>query len=110
MQPEDKIRLAIVALQTPAGSSERFSSLKAIQQNHEAFVIACHDTWKKLQGTATKEIFYFDGFARREQTHPIGRGTAEFANYNRAVWRRVNDGIVWSIFGAQRHVVKRLCL
>jgi hypothetical protein len=64
---------AIVALQTPAGSSERFSTLAAIQRNHEAFVIACHDAWEGLQTTAIKEISYFDGFLRREQTHPIGQ-------------------------------------
>ena len=102
---EETIRLAIVALKTPAGASSEFSTLDAIRRNREAFVIACHRTWKNLQTEAVEQILMFDSIARRERVHPIGGGVSEFADCNRAVWRRVNDAIVWCLFGIQRHVV-----
>lgn len=44
-----------------------------------------------MQTEAIEQILVFDSIARREQTHPVGRGVSEFANYNRAVWRCVTD-------------------
>ena len=35
---------------------------------------------------------------------------ADLADYSRHVWRKVNDAIIWSALGHQRHMVKRLCL
>jgi hypothetical protein len=57
-----------------------------------------------------RQLFFHEGFLLREKTHPIGHGIKEFGEYNRAVWRRINDTIVWSLFGGHRHRVKRLCL
>lgn len=107
---ESKIERAATALQTPAGESPKFSSFDAIRENRDEFVIECHKTWKHWHGEAVREVLIFDAFAEREKQHPIGRGALEFANYNRALWRRVNDAIVWAVFGGQRHVVKRFCL
>jgi hypothetical protein len=70
----------------------------------------CHKTWKRLHDEAVKQILFWEGFLRREKQHPIGHGTEQFAEYNRAVWRRVNDSIVWSLVGLQRHIVKRICV
>jgi len=97
-------------LAKPAGDSPKFSSLDAIRENHPEFVVACHNTWKKWHNRSIKEILVFEGFSRREKTHPIGHGAEEWAEYNRRVWRRVNDTIVWTLVGCKRHVVKRLCL
>ena len=65
---------------------------------------------EKWHDEAVRQLFFHEGFLLREKTHPIGRGMKELSEYNRAVWRRVNDAIVWSLFGGQRHRVKRLCL
>lgn len=97
-------------LSRPAGDSEQFSTGTAIRANYGAFVVACHETWKRWHDRAVKEILTWDAFARRERTHPIGPAAEEFADYNRAVWRRVNDAIIWTMVGLERHVVKRLCL
>src|SRR5205814_499021 len=70
----------------------------------------CNKTWKKWHNKAIEEILVYDAFAVREKSHTIGPAAVEFANYNRATWRRVNDAIIWLLMGAQRHVVKRLCL
>ena len=97
-------------LRKPAGDSEMFLSPVLVLQNHSEFVLRCHETWKKWRKEAVRQLLFHEGFLRREKTHPIGRGTREFGEYNRAVWRRVNDAIVWSLVGGQRHRVKRLCL
>jgi hypothetical protein len=97
-------------LKKPAGDSPLFATAKAIQANRDAFVRACHETWKRWHDKAVHKILVWDAFARREKTHPIGPPTMEIADYNRAIWRRINDSIIWTIAGQQRHVVKRLCL
>jgi hypothetical protein len=97
-------------LRKPAGDSVMFSSPESILRHHSEFVLHCHATWKKWHNEAIRQLLFHEGFLRREKTHPIGRGTREFGEYNRAVWRRVNDAIVWSLVGGQRHRVKRLCL
>lgn len=107
--PEELIAQASAELVKPAGDSPKFSSLEAIQKNHHEFVAECHKTWKKWHDRAIKEILVFEGFSKREKTHPIGHGAEEWAGYNRRVWRRVNDAIIWILVGRKRHIVKRLC-
>lgn len=93
----------------PAGESERFASADAIQKNCAEFVLRCHATWKKWHDKAVQQLLFHEGVLQREKTHPIGHGVKDFAEYNRAVWRRVNDTIIWTLLGMQRHRVKRLC-
>ncbi len=97
-------------LKQPAGSSPLFATRESISRNRHAFVVECHQTWKKLHDEAVRQILVWEGFLRREQKHPIGYMARQFGEYNRSVWRRVNDSIVWSLVGLQRHVVKRICL
>jgi hypothetical protein len=104
------IEQAARELWKPAGDSEMFSSPESMLRHHSEFVLRCHATWKKWHEEAVHQLLFHEGFLRREKTHPLGRGAKEFGEYNRAVWRRVNDTIVWSLFGAERHRVKRLCL
>lgn len=97
-------------LRTPAGGSPSFADRHAIAQSRQDFVIECHKTWKRLHDEAIQQIQFHDGFARREKQHPIGPAVMELADYQRAMWRRVNDAIVWSLLGLDRYRVKRLCL
>lgn len=97
-------------LRKPAGDAERFSTNGPIRQNRKEFVIRCHDTWKGVHEKAVYKIFTFDAFLQREKSHPTIPMVKEYGEYNRAVWRKVNDAIIWSVFRMQRHIVKRLCL
>jgi hypothetical protein len=106
----ERIERVARELKRPGGSSPLFATEETISENRRAFVIECHKTWKRLHEEAVKQILFWEGFLRREQQHPIGRGTEQFGEYNRAIWRRVNDSIVWSLVGLQRHIVKRICL
>lgn len=107
--PQEKIERASAALFKPAGPSARFESLDRIRDNHVDFVLECHKTWKHWHEEAVRQVLIWDGFLWREQTNPIGPEDVEFGNYNRALWRRTSDAIVWSLFGTDRHVVKRFC-
>jgi hypothetical protein len=106
----ERIERVARELKRPAGSSPLFATEETISKNRRAFVLECHKTWKRLHDEAVEQILFWEGFQRREQQHPIGHGTEQFAEYNRAVWRRVNDSIVWSLVGLRRHIVKRICL
>jgi hypothetical protein len=35
---------------------------------------------------------------------------ADFLRYVALIWRRINDAIVWSLFGMEGHYIRRLCL
>jgi len=116
---EGDIRQIAEDLKSPAGNSPRFSSPDAINANREAFVEKCHDTWKRLHLRAIEEILTWDAFMRaetiartrrsKEDAH-VGKPMQAFGKHNLAIWRKVNDSIVWSILGLRRHVIKRLCL
>jgi hypothetical protein len=107
---ETVIRQVIRDLKKPAGESADFSSFDHIRKNRKAFVERCHETWKRLHHESLQRLFFFEGWLGREKTHPMGIAAEEYAEYHQAVIRRINDSIVWSVFGLRRHVVKRLCL
>jgi hypothetical protein len=100
---------AAEAMARPAGRRPEFESLEAIAEHRKAFVLACHETWRVWHGRAIEQILTFDQFLRLNKAAPVPGGD-EFGNRICAVWRKVNDSIVWSLFGANRWVVKRLCL
>lgn len=101
---------AAEAMARPAGRKPEFESLEAIAGHREAFVLACHETWRVWHERAIEQILVFDQFLRLNKTKPVGPGGAEFGHHICALWRKVNDSIVWTLFGADRWVVKRLCL
>lgn len=100
---------AAEAMARPAGRRPEFESLEAIAEHRKAFVLACHETWRVWHGRAIEQILTFDQFLRANKTAPVPGGD-EFGNHICAVWRKLNDSIVWSLFGADRWVIKRLCL
>ena len=107
---ETAIDQVIRDLKTPAGESDNFSSLESIQKNRALFVERCHETWKRLHIESLQRLFFFEGFLRREKTNPMGRAAKEYAEYHQALIRKINDSIIWSVFGLERHVIKRFCL
>jgi hypothetical protein len=92
----------------PAGSG--FPSLEAIHADYITFLHKTHETWKRLHEQALDELLTFDAISQCERDRPIKHGVSQWAEYTRALWRRVNDSIIWSLCGLERHTVKRLCL
>lgn len=110
MTPEEEIADIAARLLEPAGSTPLFQTAESINANREAFVGACHTTWKGIHRRAIQRLLFFEGWLNREKINPMGPPAQEFGAYGRAVWRRVNDAIVWNVLGFERHRVKRLCL
>ena len=110
MTPEEEIADVAEHLLRPAGSGAEFQTAHSILANHAAFVVACHSTWKDVHNLSIKRLLFLEGFLNREKNNPQGPAAKEFGDYGRAVWRRVNDAIVWTVMGMERHRVKRLCL
>jgi hypothetical protein len=98
------------ALARPAGRVQEFSSPEEIAKNRESFVRACHRTWQQWHQRAIEQVLVWDEFLRCENTQPVSPGVGQFGRYNSALWRKVNDAIVWSIFGTERWIIKRFCL
>jgi hypothetical protein len=97
------------AMARPAGRKPEFATIEEIAKHRELFVIACHQTWKTWHERAIGEILVFDEMLRRNDAQPV-EGLREYAEDISALWRKVNDAIVWTLFGAERWFVKRLCL
>jgi hypothetical protein len=97
------------AMARPAGRKAEFATIEEIARHRESFVIACHQTWKTWHERAIGEILVFDEMARRNNAQPV-EGLREYGEDMSALWRKVNDAIVWTLFGAERWLVKRLCL
>jgi hypothetical protein len=104
----DAIAAIVRDLNEPAGGG--FSSLESIRADYSVFLQKTHNTWKRLHDQAIDELLTFDAVARCEREGPIGHGVGQWADYERALWRRVNDSLIWSLCGLERHTVKRLCL
>ncbi|HVU75708.1 MAG TPA: hypothetical protein VHD38_02655, partial [Candidatus Paceibacterota bacterium] len=109
MNEEDIVRITR-QLQKPAGDSPEYSTEELINQNRKSFVKACNDTWKTIHQESILEIYTWDSFLKAEKESPTHALVKEFGEYNRAIFRKANDAIFWSIFAMQRHVIKRLCL
>lgn len=108
--PEEEIAAIAERLWKPAGVAAEFQTAESIIANHTAFVRACHTTWKDIHSRSIQRLLFFEGWLNREKTSPMGPEAKRFGEYGRAVWRRVNDAIVWTVMGMERHRVKRLCL
>lgn len=106
---EETFRDAAEAMARPAGRKPEFATIAEIAKHREPFVIACHQTWKIWHQRAIEELLVLDAMLRRDKEQPVA-GLREFGEDLSTLWRKVNDSIVWTLFGAQRWAVKRLCL
>jgi hypothetical protein len=106
---EEIFRNAAEAMARPAGRRAEFATLTEIARHREPFVVACHQTWNGWHQRAVQEILVFDQILRRNKAQPVA-GLGQYAEDMCALWRKVNDSIVWALLGAERWCVKRLCL
>jgi hypothetical protein len=106
---EATFRDAAEAMARPAGRKPEFATIEEIAKHREPFVVACHQTWKSWHERAIREILVFDEMLRRNNARPVD-GVRQYGEDMSALWRKVNDAIVWTLFGAERWLVKRLCL
>lgn len=106
---QDELPTLIRMLREPAGDDPRFASLEAIKANRQAFVEKVHSTWKYLHGRSLDEIMAIEKILTSEQRSKLPRDFVWYLDRTIALWRRVNDAIVWELVGRQDHVIRVVC-
>jgi hypothetical protein len=96
---------AIREILNPCKLSDNHEPLGLLRDNIENYSI-----WKKWHNKSIEEIVTFDAMEKADRKAPIGPEFRTWTIYMRQVWRRINDTIIWLMFGDERHIVKRLCL
>jgi hypothetical protein len=106
---QDELPEIIRMLRQPAGTDPRFSSFEAIREHRKDFISATHATWKRIHERALDEILRIEAITASPAAKAFPKDFSWFLNYNAALWRRVNDALVWSILGHQDHHIRTLC-
>lgn len=108
-QEKDWLYAALRMLRKPAGDDDRFSSLESIAKNRDDFIKKTHESYKKLHEIAIGAIIDFDSRIKKAKDSKLRKDAIAYLYFNRLIWRRFNDSLVWLILGFQRHILKRLC-
>lgn len=107
---QEEIASIILELRQPAGDDPRFSSLESITSNRSEFLPRVHATWKRLHSRSLQEIMKIELILKSPISKRYPQDFADFLRYVALIWRRINDAIVWSLFGMEGHYIRRLCL
>ena len=105
----DELPAIIRQLRKPAGNDPRFASLEAIEANRKDFTAAVHSTWKQLHSRSLDEILTIEKVLSSAPREKLPVGFVWYLERSIALWRRINDAIVWSLVREQDHVIRRVC-
>jgi hypothetical protein len=105
---QDELPDIIRMLREPAGADSRFASLEAIEANRKAFEERVHSTWKRLHGRSLDEILAIEKVLSRARKN-LPKDFVWYLERTIAIWRRVNDAIVWTLVNYQDHVIRTVC-
>ncbi len=109
MRPiQDELPTIIRSLRTPAGDDPRFATMEGIEANRKAFTGAVHSTWKHLHKRSLDEILTIEKILSAPRESFPG-GFVWYLERSIAIWRRINDAIVWSLVEGQDHVIRTVC-
>lgn len=106
---QDELLEVVRMLRQPAGTDPRFASLEEISVHRTDFLSATHATWKGIHGRALDEILKIEAVLASSKAKRLPPGFSWFLRYNVALWRRINDSLVWSLLGQRDHYIRRLC-
>ena len=106
---QDELPKLIRMLREPAGDDPRFASLDAIEANRQAFTKKVHSTWKYLHGRSLDEILTIEKILSSERGKKLPKGFVWYLERTIALWRRINDAIVWMLVRGQDHVIRTVC-
>lgn len=96
-------------LRQPTGDDSRFATIEGMRSHRTEFLSRVHDTWKHLHAHAIDELLKTEAILRSPDSPKLPPGFAAFLRYSMAIWHRINDALVWSVFGFEGHRVRRLC-
>jgi hypothetical protein len=106
--PFTQFERALKRLQRPAGDDPRFATFGQIKQNAEPFVLECNKAFKELHYISITHQFALEKFLAMNAG--LSKAVKVDVQYLKCLWERINDTIVWEMFGEQRHLIKRLCM
>jgi hypothetical protein len=106
---QDELPTLIRTLRKPAGDDPRFASLEAIEANRPAFMEEVHSTWKYLHNRSLDEILTIEKVLSSEPRKKLPQGFVWYLERTIALWRRINDAIVWTLLREQDHVIRTVC-
>jgi hypothetical protein len=106
---QDELPSIIRMLREPAGDDPRFASLETIDANRQAFTEKVHSTWKYIHGRSLDEILAIEKILASEQHKKLPEDFVWYLERTIALWRRVNDAIVWTLVREQDHVIRTVC-
>lgn len=104
--PFDLLRRALERLRLPA-PGPRFASPADIDAAPKQFGARCNRSFRAVHMTAVRQILAIEAVLRESDKKDPKRLHLEAW---RNIWRRVNDSLVWTMLGFQRHLIKRLWL
>ncbi len=106
---QDELPNLIRMLREPAGDDPRFASLEAIEANRQAFTEKVHATWKYLHGRSLDEILAIEEILSSGRREKLPKDFVWYLERTTALWRRINDAIVWALVRHQDHVIRTVC-
>ena len=110
-QPIQETLPAIVRqLRKPAGDDPRFATLEGIRANRTQFVSLVHKCWKGIHEYTLDELLRMEYMLSSDVIERLPPDFPPFLKRMMAVWRRVNDSLVWSVLAFRGHEIRMLCL
>jgi hypothetical protein len=106
---QDELPELIRMLRQPAGDDPRFASFQAIEANRKAFTEKVHSTWKYLHSRSLDEILAIERILSRDRQNKLPKHFIWYLERTIALWRRINDAIVWMLVRGQDHVIRTVC-
>ena len=106
---QDELPAIIESLRNPAGDDPRFTTLEAIAANRTAFTEKSHATWKTLHNRSLDEILTLERLLSVDARKKMPAAMVWYFRRCLAVWRRINDAIVWVLLGYKDHIIRTVC-
>lgn len=106
---QDEIVAIARLLHRPAGEDPRFATLEGIRSHRVDFLPLVHGTWKRLHNRALDELLKIEQILRSPDAKNFPKEFTWYLRRSEAIWRRVNDALVWAVLGLHNgHFIRRL--
>jgi hypothetical protein len=106
---QDELPAIIESLRNPAGNGTTFATLESIAENRGVFTEKCHATWKTLHNRSLDEILTLERLLSSDTKKNMPAAMVWYFRRCLAIWRRINDAIVWVLLGYKDHVIRTVC-
>ena len=105
---QDELPAIIDSLRNPAGDDPRFTTGETLAANRAVFMEKSHATWKAIHNRSLDEILTLESILSLDSPHmPVAM--AWYFRRCLAIWRRINDSIMWALLGYEDHVIRAVC-